>query len=73
MVRAFVGDSTMTKVDMASLYIWMAAEKRVFNLQSVCQMSRLMGKLMAYFQTTLICQLLPIGSKITWLMGFYCF
>jgi len=42
MVRAFVGDSTMTRVDMASL-IWVAAQKRVFNLPSVCQMSRLMG------------------------------
>jgi hypothetical protein len=49
----------------------MAAQKRVFNLQSVCQMSRLMGKLRAYFQTTLICQLLPIGRNGDQLKGTY--
>ena len=50
MVRAFVGDSTMTKVDMASFYIWMAAQKRVFNLQSVCQMSRVLETLGIIFK-----------------------
>lgn len=62
MVRAFVGDSTMTRVDMAS-FIWVATQKRVFNLQSVCQMSRLMGTFGYYFQTTLIFKLLPINRN----------
>lgn len=46
MVRALVGDSTITKVDMASFYIWMdGGAVRVSNLQSVGRMSRLRGTL----------------------------
>lgn len=64
MVRALVGDSTMTRVDMASL-ILVAAQKGVFNLQSVCQMSRLLETFGYYFQTTLIFKLLPIDLPLT--------
>ncbi len=38
---------------------------RVSNLQSVGRMSRPMGTLGGYFQTTLIFKLLPIGLQVT--------
>lgn len=65
MVRALVGDSTMTRVDMASFLIWVAAQKEVSNLQSLGLVSRLLAKLRDYFQTTLIFKLLPIDPQVT--------